>query len=262
MDCKIIIAAHKICWVPEDPIYLPLQVGSAGNASFGFARDDTGDNISSKNPWYCELTGLYWAWKNLSADYVGLTHYRRYFSQERSPWGLHAKRKIVSSGEYLQQLLETYPVLLPARRNYFIESRAAQYANAHGAEGLVVAKLALEKLCPEYLPDFSKVMDRTWGHIYNMFIMRHDFFDAYCSWLFSVLEEIELALLDKNKSLDPRIIGFISERLLDVWIEYNKVPYKETSYVFMEHTNWPLKIFNFLKRKFCSAPDLLQLNIK
>ena len=61
--------------MPQDPSYLPLHVGAAGKADLGFTRDDTGPNISGKNPHFCELTGLYWAWKNLDADYIGLVHY-------------------------------------------------------------------------------------------------------------------------------------------------------------------------------------------
>ena len=80
MNIRIIVAAHKPYQMPKDDIYLPLHVGHAGKPDIGFQGDDTGENISTKNANYCELTGLYWAWKNLDADYIGLAHYRRYFA--------------------------------------------------------------------------------------------------------------------------------------------------------------------------------------
>ena len=80
---KIIIATHKKYKMPKDNIYLPLYVGSKEKENIGFTRDDTKDNISDKNPYFCELTGLYWAWKNLDDDYIGLSHYRRHFSVKK-----------------------------------------------------------------------------------------------------------------------------------------------------------------------------------
>ena len=79
MDIKVIVAAHKPYRMPQDSMYLPLQVGRAvADQDLGWQGDNTGDNISLKNPYYCELTGLYWAWKNLKADAIGLVHYRRF----------------------------------------------------------------------------------------------------------------------------------------------------------------------------------------
>ena len=79
MATKIIIAAHKQYRMPDDPVYVPVQVGAACNkdadgnpVDLGFLKDNSGDNISAKNPHFCELTGLYWAWKNLEADHLGL----------------------------------------------------------------------------------------------------------------------------------------------------------------------------------------------
>lgn len=76
----IFVACHKKCDTPKDPVYLPLHVGAEGKEPIGFTPDNTGDNISSQNPIFCELTGLYWCWKNLQYDYLGLVHYRRYFT--------------------------------------------------------------------------------------------------------------------------------------------------------------------------------------
>ena len=71
MDIKILVAAHKKYWMPDDDVYLPIHVGREGKEDLGYLGDNTGDNISSKNANYCELTGLYWAWKNLKCDYIG-----------------------------------------------------------------------------------------------------------------------------------------------------------------------------------------------
>ena len=79
-DVKIIVASHKEYQMPADAMYIPVQVGAAGKEHLqsdkqNYVRDDTGENISELNPFFCELTGLYWAWKNLEADYMGLVHY-------------------------------------------------------------------------------------------------------------------------------------------------------------------------------------------
>ena len=79
---KILVACHKADHaIRQDDNYMPIQVGKAlhPELNLGFQCDNTGDNISSMNPYYCELTGMYWMWKNTSADIIGLVHYRRYF---------------------------------------------------------------------------------------------------------------------------------------------------------------------------------------
>ncbi len=82
-DNTIIVATHKKYQMPEDKLYLPIHVGAEGKESIGFNGDNPGKNISSKNPFFCELTGLYWAWKNLKSDYIGLVHYRRHLTIQK-----------------------------------------------------------------------------------------------------------------------------------------------------------------------------------
>ena len=43
-----------------------------------------GDNIDFLNPWYCELTGLYYLWKHIDDDIIGLEHYSRYFVNDKA----------------------------------------------------------------------------------------------------------------------------------------------------------------------------------
>ena len=79
----MIVAAHKAADMPADLFYIPVQVGHAlTSLDLGYQADDVGDNISELNASYCELTAVFWAWKNLHADVIGICHYRR-FSRDR-----------------------------------------------------------------------------------------------------------------------------------------------------------------------------------
>lgn len=247
MDIQIIVAAHKLYRMPEDGMYLPLHVGAQGKEPLGYTGDNTGDNISTKNPHYCELTGLYWAWKNLKADYVGLAHYRRHFVL---PGSRGDKFSRIITKPQLEKVLNAHPVVLPRKRNYFIETNYSQYVHAHHAEDLDITRAILEERYPAYLTAYDKLMKETSGHRFNMFIMRRDLFDGYCQWLFDVLFELEERLdISGYSDYDARVFGFVSERLLDVWMTTNAVDYTELPVLYMEQQNWLIKGGNFLKRK-------------
>lgn len=248
MDIKIIVAAHKPYWMPSDELYLPVHVGAAGKESIGFQRDDEGENISERNPFFCELTGLYWAWKNLDADYIGLAHYRRHFSDGKH--GGDKKSRVITKTE-LEKKLRRCDVLLPTPRNYWIETNYSQYAHAHHAIDLDMTREILAERHPAYLTFWDKSMKRTTGHRFNMFVMKREILERYCDWLFDVLFELEKRLDISNYSQnDRRVFGFVSERLLDVWIETNGIAYQNTPYVFLEKQNWFVKGGKFLRRKF------------
>lgn len=126
MHIKILIATHKQCKLPKDKLYLPVRVGSAlSNNDFKYQRDNIGNNISNKNPYFCELTALYWGWKNLNSDYIGLVHYRRYLGLKKK------KEKIngVLTSEQAEKLCEKYDIILPQKRRYYIESLWSHYAH-------------------------------------------------------------------------------------------------------------------------------------
>lgn len=240
----IAVAAHKPYWMPQDPIYVPVQVGASGKPPIeGFARDDAGENISRLNPRYCELTALYWADRNLGAEYVGLAHYRRHFA------GCGERGTL--TGEEALRLLREAPVILPKRRNYYVETLASHYAHTFDATHLKALRDSLAKVSPEYLAAYDAHLAERGGHMFNMMVMRRDLLDSFVDWMFPVLFEVERRIDFSGMSpFEERLMGRLSELLVDVWINKNDVPYVERPVVGMERTNWLKKGGSFLAAKF------------
>ena len=251
MDIKILVATHKKYWMPKDEIYLPIHVGKKGKVDLGYVGDDTGDNISIKNPNYCELTGLYWAWKNLDCEYIGLCHYRRYFAHKLKSSKLKDKRQAILTKVDYEQLLQKYDVILPKKRNYYIETVRSQYEHAHNKRDLDEVENIIKEKYPDYIKVFEKVMNSRKLYIYNMFVMKKSLFDEYCAWLFDILFTLEsrIDISDYDK-YNARVFGFLSERLFNVWLEKKSLKVKIINVVFLEKINWIKKGKEFLKRKF------------
>ena len=250
MDIKIVVASHKNYVMPKDDIYIPVHVGAEGKESIGFVGDNTGDNISAKNPFYCELTGLYWGWKNLDCDYLGLAHYRRHFSVRKKSKNLI---DCVLTSEEAKELLTNYDLILPKKRNYYIETLESHFNHVKFTKesDLQMLRNTIQKFSPEYTRYFDANMKKTSGHMFNMFIMKKELADQYCSWIFSILAELEKTI-DLSTDFHParrRMLGYLAEFLIDIWIEKNNIPYKEVNTVFLEKQNELKKVYKFLIRK-------------
>lgn len=236
--------------MPQDKIYCPLQVGKAPQIT-GYLRDDSGENIASKNPNYCELTGQYWAWKNRQADVKGLVHYRRLFTNGQNPYGSkESKYNKLLDEETLATLLQQYDLILPKKRNYYIETLWSHYEHSHNIKGLEVTREVIAEKYPAYLSAFEQVMKRKKAHMFNMMIAKSEIFDEYSAWLFDILFEVEkrVDISDYSPS-EARIFGYISELLLDVWIEVTRPKYCELPVAFIEGQNYLVKGANMIQRK-------------
>ena len=150
---------------------------------------------------------------------------------------MEKKKVAILKRQDYERLLQEYDVILPVKRNYYIETVRSQYEHAHNKRDLDETEKIIAELYPEYSEAFTKVMDRTKLHILNMFVMKKQLFDEYCSWLFSILFELE-------KRID------ISAYNQYEWLEKQQLKVKEMPVVFLEKQNWPKKIAEFLKRKF------------
>ena len=239
MDIKVLVAMHKPSWIPNDSVYYPLHVGASGKSRIeGTNPDNIGDNISDKNPYFCELTGLYWAWKNLKCDYIGLCHYRRYFSHYISPNSCidKKKEKIFRRVDY-DKLLKKYDIVLPYRYIHTKEDVKTQYIQHHHQSDLLIVKDIISKDFPDYMEAFDAVMCEHSQHLCNMFVTKKYIFDLYCEWLFSILFKAEKFIdAASYDTYQARVFGFLSERLFDVWLyKHNKSFSKtEVDVVFLE----------------------------
>ena len=262
-NVTIIIAAHKKYQMPVDEMYLPVHVGAIDKDTIkdngrSYQRDDEGENISELNPYFCELTGLYWAWKNLKADYIGLAHYRRHFSvhpHNKDKWSAVLRKAEI------EQDLGKVKAFVPKKRWYYIETLYSHYAHTHYASQLDETRRIIEVRYPEYVESFDKAVKQRWGYMFNMMILEKGLFNDYCSWLFDILFELRTRIgKETEESLDKfqgRFYGRISEIIFNVWlleqIRSGKVKsseIREIPLIHMEDINWVKKGGAFLKAKF------------
>lgn len=221
---KILVASHKPDKVYSDDVYTPIHVGRAiskyKEEMSNMLGDDTGDNISSKNKEYCELTAIYWAWKNLKdVDYIGLMHYRRYFETKYSL-------------EEMIFLMNTYDVVLTKP---YLHDRCLEFKLARELcmEDEAILLSVFKRLFPDYEKDALEYLYDYKDYPFNMFIMRKDVFHDYCNFLFSILFECEKLMKPLPYTCSTRRMGYIAEFLLPIFCLHNKLRIKEEPVVSM-----------------------------
>jgi len=252
-NVKLIVATHKKFQMPKDTnLYLPLHVGREGKEDLGYIGDNTGDNISSLNPYYCELTGLYWAWKNLECDYLGLVHYRRYFTNKNQPYTDNIKiDDVILSQNDVEEMLDETDVIVPIKRKYYIETLYSHYAHTLDGSHLDKTRKVIAEISPDYLESYDKVMKQRSGYMFNMFIMKKELVDDYLSWLFPILDKLyEVIDMSDYTSFEARLYGRVSELLFNVWLNKKNIKPKEIPFMYMEKVNLWNKGKAFLQAKF------------
>ena len=252
-NIKILVATHKKYKMPADTsVYLPIHVGCEGKEDLGFQGDNSGENISTLNPYYCELTGLYWAWRNLDCDYLGLVHYRRYFTKITKRYNESINIDDVILNRYeIEELLESSEVIVPKRRKYYIETLYSHYDHTFDGSHLDLARKMIEMKNPEYLSSFDKVMKQRSGYMFNMFIMKKELADDYFTWLFPILDSMYESMdLSGLTDFEARLFGRVSEILLNVWLDKNDLKIKEVPFMYMDKVNLFKKGMSFLMAKF------------
>lgn len=207
----ILVACHKPDTVYKNDIYTPIHVGRAiskwNSEMADMIGDDTGDNISHKNPYYCELTAQYWAWKNLNCEYVGLCHYRRYFETE-------------ITRENIESILGKNADVLLAKPLVERRCMGKRLCFATCREDVEIFMRCLKHVSPEMWDVCLDFLNSNVCYPYNMFVMKKTEFDKFASWQFSVLEEMEKYVKLSGYTRMRRVYGYMAEMMLPMWCKY------------------------------------------
>lgn len=243
-----------------DNIYIPVMAGNNSKIDdHKFVGDDTGENISDRNDYYSELTGLFWIWKNTNQDIVGSCHYRRYFTSKKYPFKqrlnefffskmwfykkragiIYAKniskyKSYILNEDEITHIMQSVDVILP-RKRVFKYSIKEHYRKYHNLNDLEIVEDIIQAKCPDFLSSFHQVLNNKWLYANNMFIIRQNNFNALMEWLFDILFEFENRVDTKNYvGYQKRILGFISERLITVWFNYQNIKIKELPIIYFK----------------------------
>lgn len=224
-SAKMYVVAHKPFRAKALPNYRTIAVGKYVSIADGVEvlADNTGDNISEKNFSYCELTALYWFWKNdFQSRYVGLSHYRRYFCSSILTQLLGRAVSV----KKLIKILRTADIVVPkkfvwsnrtVRRNYY------DFGCGYSHDLDTVRDIIAER-SPEYLDAYDELLDGNSAHYLNMFFASKQVCDDYCRWLFDLLAEAERRIdISDYTDAERRVFGYLSELLINVWIRTNRL---------------------------------------
>ena len=244
MKTNLFVAAHKTEWPVLPAGYTVIQVGAAlhDHLPQAGAWDNEGENISQKNRNYCELTALWWIAHHAQDDILGLVHYRRFFSFApcRNPFLDHYRMaasdprlSVMLRTEDVPALLDDCDILLP-RKQYFNEGIAGQYRKFHRGEDFDVMEQVFLAHHPKEREAFRRVMQGHQEYSYNMFVARRDVFCAYAEWLFDILDDVAERITVSKDPYQARVFGFLSERLMSVFVLTHHLRVRELPLVFVE----------------------------
>ena len=237
-NIKILVACHKADPnIRQNEVYMPIQVGKAvhSDLDLGFQCDNTGDNISEKNGSYCELTALYWAWKNLKdVDFIGLAHYRRYLDIEEKDM-----KKDLLSGKIIIPEEYVSPI-----------SNFEKLVSFIGYEDAYIMIDSILELYPEMRQSIiGYFFNSNKYSVFNMLITDANTFNRYCEFLFNILGLVEKRIIKSGYNRQRRTLGYMGEILLGLWLYENKGQLKRVSTIngALKTNKYKLKLRNLIR---------------
>lgn len=222
---RIYVVAHKPCYIPSSKEIVPVHVGRAVSAykdeMSWMQGDDTGDNISSKNGSYCEMTAHYWIWKNVhDIEYLGVCHYRRFFGIDLSENNI---KDVMADAD-----------LLMVEPSWHIDSVYSYFAKFMGAENMTILSMVMKKRFPDDYNTLEKICDGIKFYPFNMLLCRKRLFDDYCQWMFTILEECEKYIKSSPYTNACRALAYMAELLTGAYFIHRQLKIKSVPFYKIE----------------------------
>lgn len=243
---RILVCYHSDKHVFKNSVLKPIELGRAlaraegapGGRLPDMLGDDTGDNISTLNPMFCEMTALYWAWRNYAElgnpDYCGLMHYRRLLhfasSDSLGIYRIQSPLEVAPASiapEIIHRVVPQYDICVKAPIGITYEDKngeplmytvMGQYLEAHADRYLVNAFNLVSEKYPDYIDDIKSYSNSTAHYLCNIAVMRREAFFDYAEWMFSILLPLHEMIDYERPGQDIRAISYISERLSGLYI--------------------------------------------
>ena len=173
--------------------------------------DNDGENISARNRQFCELTALYWIWKNSREDIVGLEHYRRHF---------------LLDNDWLDKMrIKNIDVVLPVPL-YVRPSLAENYRQRH-TDCTWNSMMDILRRNPEEYIQAQEFFECTGCYSpCNMLIAKKSVLDDLCKWMFPIIFEVAGRIGEIDDAYQNRYPGFLSERLITFFFYEHREQYK------------------------------------
>ena len=244
---KILVAQHKEAEVFHNEVYIPIHVGKAlSKTELGILCDDTGDNISHLNPYFCELTAQYWAWKNMhDVEYIGLCHYRRYFQTEFTM-------------ENVEQLMDGADIVL-AKSIFFSENLYSNLSRDLVPEDILAFFLYMKGRFQNDQDVINFLINCNHFNPCNMFVCKKSLYDEFCQWQFSILYDLFEILPKSPYVREQRLMGYLAELLLPMYCITKGLKVKEIPVVSMMGDDKPILYTSpFTKLKYIIRFNLLK----
>lgn len=269
MNIKLFACYYTTSPVRSSDIVVPLHIGKdAYHTDLKMIADNTGDHISAKNPFFCELTATYWIWKNVKADVVGLFHYRRYLNFANSAEMVHKMSpdffdRFGITANNIESILKEYDIIVPKPTRSKGKSVFEKYAATHNKSDMERVLDIIKSKYPQQYPMAENALKGT-GSIYlaNILIARKKVFDEYAAWLFDILFELESQIqadVEQRESYQKRAYGFMGERLMGVFLATHPHLKVKTLPMLMIQTNtqkWLKYVLRQAKRKILTTIGL------